>query len=860
MLKARIKNLEAYLKYIKENTEEFIKSFNNSFYGMWNIDEVKRLNKAHEVLFSHWLGSDYAVRETAIDKITYINQYITQNHFYWEVPVRKDGYAALHYGTIEFLITEDYLEYKEEKDYSGLTMSALNARIADNVSMLPAELNDKSLSDVEQDYSSVSDKILQLKQEERDIKDAKTGELKNMQDQINALMAEMNKKKELMMQELERKMELFRQQKQKLEAQIYMLQIEIYSIRCYLGETVELIGIRDGRSAPIEEPVVLNQKILYLDEDLARMMSIYGFQLENYKLLEEAIKYNDDVFNAFCPQEKCITFFRVSRNAEKTFYNDEIGCMDSYDMLHGKKIGFAVRNGEKLFLGWLEEKWEEDRELTFEENVVLRAGKKEITDGNQASSTPLKERVSRMFAINVLRGLLDNKHLLNIPDGEDLLRPSKYIIYNYADAWLEDNRYGDFATLVKNLHEYDREKDRILLITAVSEVYNSHKNGPERGLEDAQVNRTHDCSVSSGLNTINMIDEHGNTFVSAEKEYSICGARSNFLIKKHEFLNLTFMNSLWLEYYIMTKKIGDFGRKRNRYGNETSLDYAYLIPYFKKALEYIREREQQEAELIEQYVQLKEFSEWPILLSHWKIAKKVHKLTDYQAKRFAKYLEAGTYFEIAHLFDKEYQSDKPDLHGSYSTTNIYGFGGHHYVRWANSTGENHPLYGYRTEYENARFNNDTEETAILERASLDKKKLECIKQEVDQWLEKQNVTVEEILAALMKKTDVMKNEDEKARGYWGDPYRIYRKNTVTGMFVCEFVKNYEVHDIDSLLEKEKEYFLLYMKKDASSIDEKLYPLCYYRLLQYECFDTMVDIADGILRKRWSFATRNLETL
>ena len=35
------------------------------------------------------------------------------------------------------------------------------------------------------------------------------------------------------------------------------------------------------------------------------------------------------------------------------------------------------------------------------------------------------------------------------------------------------------------------------------------------------------------------------------------------------------------------------------------------------------------------------------------------------------------------------------------------------------------------------------------------------------WLEKQNVTVEEILAALMKKMDVMKNEDEKARGYWG---------------------------------------------------------------------------------------------
>ena len=85
----------------------------------------------------------------------------------------------------------------------------------DSVSMLPAELSDTSLSDVQQDYDSVSDSISKLKQEERNIKEAKTGELKDMQDQINALMEQMNQKKEIMMQELERKMELFRQQKRK---------------------------------------------------------------------------------------------------------------------------------------------------------------------------------------------------------------------------------------------------------------------------------------------------------------------------------------------------------------------------------------------------------------------------------------------------------------------------------------------------------------------------------------------------------------------------------------------------------------------------------------------------------------------
>lgn len=116
----------------------------------------------------------------------------------------------------------------------------------------------------------------------------------------------------------------------------------------------------------------------------------------------------------------------------------------------------------------------------------------------------------------------------------------------------------------------------------------------------------------------------------------------------------------------------------------------------------------------------------------------------------------------------------------------------HYIRWMNSTGKNHPLYGYGKEYEKARFDNNTDEKIILERAEQDKKKLECIKQDVDQWLEKQHVTVEEILAILMKKIARMKCEDERQRGYWEDPYRIYRKDTVKGLFACEFLKRYEI--------------------------------------------------------------------
>lgn len=855
MKKAKIKDFDKYIAHVKENPKAFCNAFYDKFQGDAD-DDSKRLWTACKSLVDTWGCNGTYVSDSLCEKADYINRYIEENGFYWEIPVQKHGYAIVHYGTIELLILDLYLEYKEETDYSRITMSALNTRISDNVSMLPAGLNDKTLTEVQNDSDTVDAKIKQLRQDRIDIKEAKTGELKEMQEQIDNLLAEMNKKKEIMLQELNQKMEAFERQKKELEAQIYMLQTEIYSIRCFMGETVELIGVRSGKAAPVNEPVVLNQKILYLDEDLGRMMSIYQTDLENYKLLEEALKFNDAVFESFCPQNKCITFFRVSKSAEITSFNTDLCCLDSYAMLHGKKIGFAVRNGEQLYLGWLEEEWEEERELTFAENVILRAGKKDVTAGDEAVSTPLKERVSRMFAINVLRGLLSNGKIMELPAGEDLLKPSKYVIHNYADAWLDDNRYGDFATLVKNLHYYDREKDKILLITSASESWNSHKNGPLRGLEDAQVNRTHDCSVNSGLNTINMIDKSGNIYVSAVKEYSIYGARSNFLIEKGEFLNLTFMNSLWLEYYIMTKKIGDFGRKLDQYGRYTTLDYAYLIPFFKQALEYLRNREKEEADYLKPYVNLEDYDEWQILLSHWKIAKKVHHMTDYQAKRFAKYLLQGTYFEMAHLFDAAYKSDKPDLHGSYSTTNIYAFGNHYYVRWMGSTGENHPFYGYDGEYEKVKFNNESTADDIKERADMDKCKLKAIKSEVDIWLKEKNIALTDIRPAIKQIIQKQKEDDESYRGWKENPVDIYKKETIIGMFVLSFLKpgNYRITDYDNLKKEHLENFLLYMEKEGRSVSKKLYSLCYYRMLQYECFDRILNVADEILEERWYFET------
>lgn len=100
--------------------------------------------------------------------------------------------------------------------------------------------------------------------------------------------------------------------------------------------------------------------------------------------------------------------------------------------------------------------------------------------------------------------------------------------------------------------------------------------------------------------------------------------------------------------------------------------------------------------------------------------------------------------------------------------------------------------------------------------------------------------------------------DESYRGWKDNPADIYKKETISEMFVSSFLEpeNYRITDYDNLKKEHLENFLLYMKKEYRSISEKLYPLCYYRMLQYECFDKILDIADKILEERWHFETKN----
>ena len=641
-----------------------------------------------------------------------------------------------------------------------------------------------------------------------------------------------------------------------------MLKTNIYSIRCFAGDVVELIQLRTGNSKPIEDPIVLNQKMLYLDEDLARTISIYSNDVENnYKLLEEALKYSDNVMETFCPQEKSITFFKCSKNNKSYYYNGKEDMLEYYKMLHGTKIGFIVRNGENLYVGWLEEKWDNDdmdgysHVLTFTDDVIYKPGENIYAQDETPNikSTSLSGFVSRLFALNVLQGLIEHKNILQVPEQVNISKPSKYVVHNYADAWIDDNKYGNFSTTVKNLNYFNHSGDTILLITKLREA-NQKNNSAERSI--GYLNTTRDCKVSSGLNKISIIKDD-RVFISAEKEdwgWIERKNKANFEVDTTEFVNLTFMNSDWLKYYIDTKKIGQFGHARNADGyGSSSLDYSYLIYYFKIAYDYLVDREADEYELINKYCSNIN-DDWRNLLSHWKIKNKVRNLTEFSAKRFAKYLESGHYIYMKHLFTDVYKRDFDTYNCFYYVTDLPIISDNFSKYLSPSNSEHYNKYEYfRGEFKDAdmEFNNDSTLEDITIRVKLDVDKCKIMYENIKTILENHNLSFDDNFIQHLKKYNPT----------YDDYYSNNKFVTTRTIFPVTFKNIKEsLNNIDNSYLSNKSAFIKELEIASknysyySNISEKLYELIYLAIVQIILVHDCDVVVKDYIEEAWRYET------
>ena len=447
--------------------------------------------------------------------------------------VGVQGMAGIYIGNRDkFLIIvnpDEYMDFTPDADYSDMSPAMLRASIdtpreGDDQQLIPSAAENMTPASVHTALEGEQQHLEELKAQMEAVKNGSAPELKELTEAMEALQRELTEKKEALMAELDRKKEELEEKKYELENQIYLLDSQIYSILCYAGETVKFATIKSGKKAPDTEPIVVYQKLRYLDEDLARMVSLYEIQWNELDMFEEFLRHCPEALEVFAPNERCVMLVRLSKTGTTTGIAQGNSGMNNllehYQYYHGKSIGIIIRNRENLYLGWTddsrihitddlliskssvkveEEKPAETRHFDFpgdeeryrkEQTKKYRQERKEVLDG----------LVSRNFVYQILQGVIDRTPMLPLPKGVTLSRQSEYVVYAVADRWLSDTRFGSMTDIIDRVNRRVTKGDSILTVQhlrpeagygARSYVDAPWHNSRGRG----ERNRTHDTSV-----------------------------------------------------------------------------------------------------------------------------------------------------------------------------------------------------------------------------------------------------------------------------------------------------------------------------------------------------------------------------
>lgn len=600
-------------------------------------------------------------------------------------------------GSKEFFLVEHegYLrDYTPIKDYSHMSVGEIRLLSSGaNISTpVPATVPDGlSANLIRQNVDATEQELSDLESQLRDAREERSAELAALKAEVERAMKALKEKKQALMDTLSAKKKELQLQVEAMNDQIFLLESQIYAIRCYAGEVVNFAQLRKGSNAADTEPIVLHQKLRFLDEEMGRLTSIYELDCSELRYFEEFLTASPVALEVFAPNERCVTLVRLSRTGQRFQMSDKYANMlEEYRLFHGNTVGIVIRNGENVYIGWTDAEqvhvtddfimeidpkaFHVNNDFIGQETEAQR--EKRLIEERAIARQVASELVSRIFIFNILQGIVDNSDLLPLPEGITISRESDYVKFSMADKWLSDNRFGSFADIITRCNKPQlRKGDSILTVQFLRPdngkgIYKQWRNDRGRG----EKNRTWDCSVSDcHVYPINMVEydeprqrtyycykgmrfvtngdgsslsedceiietkweSDPHFFVSVQKTESNSGtARANFEIYPDEVINLTYMNSVWLEYAINNRNLGGWivGGK--------AVDYAYGIRYLNTALEQVRRREAEEAGLLNEADSsfISTHPDWPVQLSEWKLATGTRHLSPRSTKRFLRSL------------------------------------------------------------------------------------------------------------------------------------------------------------------------------------------------------------------------------
>lgn len=436
-------------------------------------------------------------------------------------------------------------------------------------------------------------------------------EINNLKAEMEAKLTAMYEMQAKMMAELQEKIKRY-------EHELLIMRSDLTAFEYRNGLTVDFMNIHKGANAPVNQPIIIHQKLIYLDEDLPRLKDLYDV---NSGSLEVAIKHSPALLEHICPTSKGITFLKMRNSAGYFELNNTV--MEFVRNVMPNEVGVLIRNGENTWLTWLDSK-----------DISLSADSFTSKSSNEETSLSLLQ--SRYYLFNLIMGLIERNEILQLDHVPTNMFTDPSIIWSNADSQITDSTYSELSKIIPILNRYSKVDDPIYVLNSFTDTasYESGRYGggtTERGRGDNAL--TDNTSVKKGLSKIKGIDYFSDFtyrfYVGGEKGSGWSGDSKispSLYIEEDEFINLKFLNSKLIDYYIHTKRIGKISNSR-RY-----VDYSHMLPILfkiKKALE-----EQEKIDCL--HITAKDYD--LNLLTAFKILHDVRVITPYQAKRYSKWV------------------------------------------------------------------------------------------------------------------------------------------------------------------------------------------------------------------------------
>ena len=433
--------------------------------------------------------------------------------------------------------------------------------------------------------------------------------INNLKAEMEAKITAMYEMQAKMMAELQSKIQLY-------EHELLIMRSDLTAFEYRNGLTVNFMNIHKGANAPVHQPIIIHQKLIYLDEDLPRLTDLYDVDSGS---LEVAIKNSPALLEHIRPTSKGITFLKMRNSAGS--YELENTVMKFIRNVMPNEVGVLIRNGENTWFTWLDSN-----------DISLSTDSFTSKSSDEETSVSLLQ--SRYYLFNLIMGLIERNEILQLDHVPTNMFADPSIIWSSADSQIADSTYVELSKIIPILNRYSKTDDPIYVLNsfADSAKYNGRYGGghTERGRGDNAL--TDNTFVDKGLSKIKGIDYLSDFtyrfYVSGEKRnwWGDSKISPSLYIEEDEFINLKFLTSSLIDYYIHTKRIGKISNS-GRY-----VDFSHMLPILfgiRKALE-----EQEKIDRLHIVAQDYDLN----LLTSFKILHDVRVITPYQAKRYSKWV------------------------------------------------------------------------------------------------------------------------------------------------------------------------------------------------------------------------------